>query len=165
MTLMNIEGAFDSSVADARPLDETERAEATHNARRQQETRKDYFTIENGERFAGKHLLIDLKGARHLDDIDFIEKTLKACIDAAGATLLHIHLHHFTPYGGVSGVAVLAESHISIHSWPEENFAALDVFMCGNTQPEKAIDILKSAFAPDEINVETIKRGRIHGDV
>jgi S-adenosylmethionine decarboxylase proenzyme len=46
-----------------------------------------------------------------------------------GATLLHIHLHHFEPNGGVSGVAVLAESHISIHSWPKRGYAALDIFM------------------------------------
>ena len=54
----------------------------------------------------------------------------RECIRAAGATLLHIHLHHFTPNNGVSGVAVLAESHISVHTWPESGFAAFDVFMC-----------------------------------
>jgi len=65
------------------------------------------------------HLLIDLYRASRLSDIDHIERTLRECVEAAGATLLHIHLHHFEPNGGVSGVAVLAESHISIHTWPE----------------------------------------------
>jgi S-adenosylmethionine decarboxylase len=51
-------------------------------------------------------------------------------VDAAQATLLHIHVHHFQP-NGISGVAVLAESHISIHTWPEVGYAAMDVFMCG----------------------------------
>ena len=120
---------------------------------------KDYFSVEDGKRYAGKHLLIDLRGGQGFDDIDFIEQTLRKCVEATGATLLHIHLHHFAPYGGVSGVAVLAESHISIHSWPEENFAALDVFMCGNARPEKAIDVLRQAFQPQEINVQTIRRG------
>jgi S-adenosylmethionine decarboxylase len=88
--------------------------------------RKDYFIERDGVRFAGTHLLIDLFGAKRLDDLKHIKETLKRCVEVAGATLLHIHLHHFTPNGGVSGVAVLAESHISIHSWPEVGYAALD---------------------------------------
>ena len=127
--------------------------------------KKDYFSVEAGVRYAGKHLLIDLKGGQGFDDIDFIEETLRKCVAATGATLLHIHLHHFTPYGGVSGVAVLAESHISIHTWPEEEFAALDVFMCGDTQPEKAIDVLRDAFQPQCIDVKTVKRGRVDEQV
>jgi len=122
--------------------------------------KKDYFSIEDGVRYAGKHLLIDLKGGQSFDDLGFIEETLRKCVAVTGATLLHIHLHHFTPYGGVSGVAVLAESHISIHTWPEESFAALDVFMCGDTEPNKAIDVLREAFQPTEINVQTVKRGQ-----
>ena len=83
------------------------------------EDRKDYFIERDGHRYAGTHLIIDLFGAKRLDDLKHIKETLKRCVEVAGATLLHIHLHHFTPNGGVSGVAVLAESHISIHSWPE----------------------------------------------
>ena len=73
--------------------------------------------------------------AERLDDIEHIEATLRRCVEAARATLLHIHLHHFQP-NGVSGVAVLAESHISIHTWPEAGYAALDVFMCGSADPD-----------------------------
>ena len=87
--------------------------------------RKDFFIERDGVRFAGTHLIIDLFGARRLDDLKFIERTLKHCVEVAGATLLHMHLHHFTPNGGVSGVAVLSESHISIHSWPAAGYAAL----------------------------------------
>ncbi len=78
----------------------------------------------------------------------------------SGATLLHIHLHHFTPNGGVSGVAVLSESHISIHSWPEYGYAALDIFMCGHAQPHLAIDVIREAFEPDEIIVKEELRGK-----
>ena len=108
--------------------------------------RKDYFIERDGVRFAGTHLLIDLFGAKRLDDLKHIRETLKRCVDVAGATLLHIHLHHFTPNGGVSGVAVLSESHISIHSWPEVGYAALDVFMCGEAKPHLTVDVLKAAF-------------------
>ena len=116
--------------------------------------RKDYFIERDGVRYAGTHLLIDLYGARRLDDLKHIRETLKRCVEVAGATLLHIHLHHFTPNGGVSGVAVLSESHISIHSWPEVGYAALDVFMCGCAKPHETVDVLKAAFKPERVVVK-----------
>ena len=122
--------------------------------------RKDFFIQRDGESFAGTHLLIDVKDASRLDDIAHIEETLKACVTAAGATLLSIDLHHFEPNGGVSGVAILAESHISIHSWPEYGYAALDVFMCGDAQPQNAVPVLRDAFAAGEVLVDEIRRGR-----
>lgn len=123
--------------------------------------RKDFFVEENGEQFAGTHLIIDLWDASHLDDIEHIRTAMIDCVNAAGATLLHLHLHHFTPNNGVSGVAVLAESHISIHSWPERGYAALDVFMCGDANPHAAIDVLETAFRPDRIDVQEHRRGRL----
>ena len=121
---------------------------------------KDFFCERDGVRFAGTHLIIDLIRAERLDDIEHIDQTLRRCVEVAGATLLHIHLHHFTPNGGVSGVAVLAESHISIHSWPEYGYAALDVFMCGDTEPRLAIDVLKEAFTPGKVVVKEHLRGK-----
>lgn len=121
---------------------------------------KDYFIIRDGVRYAGTHLIIDLYGAKRLDELTHVEAALRAAVDAAKATLLHIHLHHFTPNGGISGVAVLAESHISIHTWPECGYAALDVFMCGETSPHATIEILRTAFSPDRIAVEEHMRGR-----
>ena len=122
--------------------------------------RKDHFVERNGVRCAGVHLIIDLYEAEGLDDIDRIEEALRKCVAAAGATLLHIHLHHFEPNGGVSGVAVLAESHISIHSWPEASYAALDVFMCGVAKPEACIPVLREAFRPKRIVVGEHLRGQ-----
>ena len=124
------------------------------------EERKDFLIEREGQRYAGMHLLIDLKKASRLDDIEHIDRALRDCVRAAGATLLHIHLHHFTPNGGVSGVAVLAESHISIHTWPEYGYAALDVFMCGAAEPHKTVGVLRAAFQPGEVEVEERARGR-----
>ncbi|MGB5947795.1 MAG: adenosylmethionine decarboxylase [Parvibaculum sp.] len=124
------------------------------------EERKDFFIERNGERFAGTHLIIDLVGASRLDDLKHIEETLIRCVEVSKATLLHIHLHHFTPNGGVSGVAVLSESHISIHTWPEANYAALDVFMCGEAEPQNSIAVLQEAFGPSNIRVEELRRGK-----
>ncbi|NVO13955.1 MAG: adenosylmethionine decarboxylase [Rhodoplanes sp.] len=121
--------------------------------------RLDHFVVRNGMRCAGVHLIVDVYGGERLDDIDHIEETLRACVDAAGATLLHIHLHHFQPTG-VSGVAVLAESHISIHTWPEAGYAALDVFMCGNADPDACIPILREAFSAGRVAVSELLRGQ-----
>jgi S-adenosylmethionine decarboxylase len=122
---------------------------------------QDLFIEEGGLRYAGKHLVIDLREARHLDDLKRVEHALRRCVDVAGATLLHIHLHHFTPNHGVSGVAVLAESHISIHTWPERGYAALDIFMCGNTQPEKCLRVLRESFETHQVEVTTLLRGEL----
>jgi S-adenosylmethionine decarboxylase len=123
------------------------------------EERADHFATRNGVRCAGVHLIVDLHGAKGLDDIDLIERTLRRCVSAARATLLHIHLHHFHP-NGVSGVAVLAESHISIHTWPDAGYAALDVFMCGSADPDACIPILREAFGTERVGVSELLRGR-----
>jgi S-adenosylmethionine decarboxylase len=121
--------------------------------------RDDHFAVRNGVRCAGVHLIVDLHGAAGLDDIDLIEATLRRCVEAARATLLHIHLHHFQP-NGVSGVAVLAESHISIHTWPDAGYAALDVFMCGKASPDACIPVLREAFKAERVEVNEILRGQ-----
>jgi S-adenosylmethionine decarboxylase len=120
---------------------------------------KDHFAVRNGVLCAGVHLIIDLHGAKCLDDIEHIEATLRRCVEASNATLLHIHLHRFQP-SGVSGVAVLAESHISIHTWPEMGYAALDVFMCGSADPDKCIPVLREAFAAKRVGVSELLRGQ-----
>ncbi len=119
----------------------------------------DFFVEHGGERFAGRHLLLELWGARNLDDPAFIEAALvKAALDAK-ATVLHTHFHRFQSSGGVSGVAVLAESHISIHTWPEHGFAAIDIFMCGSCDPHLSINALEEAFRPDSLTHSEHKRG------
>lgn len=119
----------------------------------------DHFITRNGKTFAGTHLIFDFWNASRLDDLTLMEQAMRDAVAAAGATLLHIHLHHFTPNGGISGVAVLAESHISVHTWPERGFAAFDVFMCGEAEPERAIPVLKAAFSPNQINITEHLRG------
>jgi len=106
-------------------------------------------------------MLLDLWGARHLDDAARIERAMRRAVDAAGATLLHIHLHRFGDGGGVSGVAVLAESHISVHTWPERGFAAFDIFMCGGSRPELAAEALRSALEPERSQTTVERRGVI----
>jgi S-adenosylmethionine decarboxylase len=122
-----------------------------------QDQRQDHFALRNGVRCAGVHLIVDLHAAKGLDDIDLVDATLRRCVDAARATLLHIHVHHFQP-NGVSGVAVLAESHISIHTWPEVGYAAVDIFMCGSASPDACVPVLREAFAAARVEVNEILR-------
>ena len=129
------------------------------------EVDKDHFITRNGVTFAGNHIILDIWNAKYLNDREFIENTLIDAIEQAGATLLHIHLHTFTEGGGISGVAVLAESHISVHTWPEKSFAAFDIFMCGVANPEKAVDAIKKAFKPERVIVGGMKRGVMSGSV
>ncbi|WP_425500692.1 adenosylmethionine decarboxylase [Roseospira navarrensis] len=70
-------------------------------------------------------------------------------------------MHHFTPNGGISGVLVLAESHVSIHTWPERAYAALDLFMCGDADPYRALPVLRAAFRPTTVTLSENKRGLI----
>lgn len=115
--------------------------------------------VKGGLTYAGTHLLIDIWGAERLDDLPHVEATLTEAVRVTGATLLNIDLHHFTPNNGVSGVAVLAESHMSIHTWPELGYAALDIFVCGDCSPDRAVPVLRDAFKPTHIQLAEHKRG------
>jgi S-adenosylmethionine decarboxylase len=125
------------------------------------EAQKDYFVEKDGVKFAGTHLLLDLWGARNLRDPELIDRALRDSAEAANATILHSHFHHFGPDGGVSGVVVLAESHISIHTWPERDFAAVDIFMCGSCDPYRSLPVLKQTFRPKSILLSEQRRGLI----
>ncbi len=107
----------------------------------------------------GLHLLIDFWDAKYLTDMAHIERALRQTAASCGATVLGLHLHGFGEGAGITGVAVLAESHISIHTWPEINYIALDVFMCGTTDPYKAVPTLKAFFEPAKICVTEHRRG------
>ena len=125
-----------------------------------------HLTFRDGEVFAGLHLIVDLEDGHGLDDPERVERALLDCATACGATVLHAHVHRFSPQG-VTGVAVLAESHISVHRWPEIGYAAFAVFMCGDTDPHAAIPVLARAFGTDRIRVTELRRGtgRVDGIV
>jgi S-adenosylmethionine decarboxylase len=120
--------------------------------------REDHFIRKDGKVFAGTHLIIEVMNGTGLDCETRIQNAFRKCVEVCGATLLHIHTHKFSPQG-VSGVAVLAESHISVHTWPEIGYGAFDVFMCGDAEPWKAVDVLKDAFDTDTVEVRELLRG------
>lgn len=100
----------------------------------------------SGVSYMGRHVIADLHdvSAEVLGSINFWKEILIDGAKKSGATVLSDHFHHFGEGYGITGVIVLAESHISIHTWPEKNYAAIDVFMCGTCDPEVAVDHITS---------------------
>ena len=109
----------------------------------------------------GKHLLLELRDCNKevLDDIDFIRINLVTAAIAAGATVMGESFHKFSPQG-VSGVVVIAESHLTIHTWPEFGYAAVDVFTCGTSvKPEIAAQILVEKLGSKDHSMVVLERG------
>lgn len=112
-----------------------------------------------GNEYAGKHLLIDAWGCKPNLSADEILNALEVAAIATGATVLFKHAHPFEPQGS-SGVIVLAESHVSFHEFPEEdNYIAIDIFVCGDCDPFNAIEVIQDKLNPREMNIKLEKRG------
>jgi S-adenosylmethionine decarboxylase len=107
----------------------------------------------------GTHLIADFWGASSLTDVEVLDTAIRAAVSEAGATLLNLYLHRFGSGEGVTGVALLAESHISVHSWPERGYLALDVFMCGDCDPEVAVRVLEQRLRPARVSIRKLSRG------
>ena len=108
----------------------------------------------------GRHCILELYQCDHvkLNDEAFIRTTITSSAKIAGATLMNLVTHSFKPQG-VTGLALLAESHISIHTWPEIGYAAIDVFTCGDhTMPEKACKLLLNDFMAKHFSFKNIVR-------
>lgn len=108
----------------------------------------------------GKHVIIELWGCSDaINDAQRVKTAMLNAVKAANATLLNIHVHEFSPQG-VTGVAVLSESHLSIHTWPEYGYAAADVFTCGDTtNPQAAAEVLRDAFSATQTDIKKLTRG------
>lgn len=118
------------------------------------------FIKEGPIKFAGKHLHVDVYHAHNLENAKNIRKLILECIVAVKASMLHIHVHDFGEGFGITGMAILAESHIAIHTWPEEEFAAVDMFTCGKCNPKLIVPILEKFFKPGFV----LSREHIRGE-
>lgn len=111
----------------------------------------------------GLHWLVDCHGcdATQLADATLLEGLLREAAARAGATVLGSHFHRLPHGGGVTGVVMLAESHVTIHTWPEHRFAALDLFLCGATHPERAIALIEATLRPSRCVKAPHQRGTL----
>jgi S-adenosylmethionine decarboxylase len=107
----------------------------------------------------GTHLVVDLWGGSDLDDLERMRGTLLACVAACGATLRELDLFRFSEGGGIAGVAMLTQSHISVHTWPEHAYGAFDAYVCGGADPRRILPVLEDAFRPSSMDVAARTRG------
>ena len=116
--------------------------------------------MEDGQlKSVGRHLILEMWGCRNLNSTEIVERALRDVVREADLTLLDINVYPFTPIG-VTGIAVVTESHVMIHTWPEYGYAAVDVFTCGDqANPEAALPLLREHFAPERIQIMEINRG------
>lgn len=112
----------------------------------------------------GRHLIVDVwgkVGSMPFWDMDGAAKELKKAAIDAGATVMTERWHHFGPGYGYTGVIVLAESHVSVHSWPEKGYAGLDIFMCGDCDPRDCLDAIKSFYRAERVETTYLERGHV----
>jgi len=109
----------------------------------------------------GRQILVEFYDCKEstINDVDYIETSMMDATRASGATIISQNFHKFSPYG-VSGVVVIAESHVAIHTWPEYNYAAVDIFTCGDTiDPWIIQELLKEKFESKNVSSMEMKRG------
>jgi S-adenosylmethionine decarboxylase len=109
----------------------------------------------------GRHIILEMWGCQNLDSVDTAEHALRDMVRALDVNLLDLKVYPFSPVG-VTGMAIVSESHLVIHTWPEYGYAAVDVFTCGAPRdPQDAISVLRHYFEPEHIGVMEINRGQV----
>ena len=109
----------------------------------------------------GRHIILEMWGCQNLDSVDTAERALREMVAALDVHLLDLKVYPFSPVG-VTGIAIVSESHLVIHTWPEYGYAAVDIFTCGAPRdPKHAVDALRQHYQPERVGVMEINRGQM----
>lgn len=120
-----------------------------------------HWVVADNEKYAGVHFLAEFWQGKTTEDPEKLKDILTMAAKKSGHTVLGTTIHKFEPQG-ITGLVLLAESHISVHSWPEFGYLAIDIFSCGEKgKPQLALDFLKEQFQPKKVEMQIIKRGVI----
>ena len=108
----------------------------------------------------GQHLIVEFHGCEPeaLNNLEFLEQSFGKAALATGATIVGKSFRTFSPQG-VSGVVVVEESHLTVHTWPEKGYAAVDIYTCGDCDPQKAIPVLQKDLKAHRVETVTLQRG------
>jgi S-adenosylmethionine decarboxylase len=111
--------------------------------------------------YAGVHLLAEFWNGKEIEDPSMLDTILRTAAAKSNNKALKVEIHKFLPCG-ITGFVMLAESHMSIHSWPEINYLAIDIFTCGDhAMPHKALEYLREVYGPQRVEIQEIKRGKL----
>src|SRR5262249_2686547 len=109
----------------------------------------------------GRHIILEMWGGQNLDSVATAEDDLRDMVQAMEVMLLGLRVYPFSPIG-VTGIAVVSESHLAIHTWPEHGYAAVDIFTCGEPRdPQAAVQVLHRLYDPERVGVMEINRGQL----
>src|SRR5437764_12061440 len=109
----------------------------------------------------GRHIILEMWGCQNLDSVETAEQALRDMVAALDVNLLDLRVYPFSPVG-VTGMAIVSESHLVIHTWPEHGYAAVDLFTCGAPRdPHAAVEVLHEHYDPERLTVMEINRGQI----
>jgi len=109
----------------------------------------------------GRHIILEMWGCQNLDSVPTAEEALRDMVEALDVNLLDLRVYPFSPVG-VTGIAIVSESHLVIHTWPEHGYAAVDIFTCGEPRdPQAAVQVLHRLYDPERVGVMEINRGQL----
>jgi len=109
----------------------------------------------------GRHIILEMWGCQNLDSVATAEEALRDMVQALDVNLLDLRVYPFSPVG-VTGIAIVSESHLAIHTWPEHGYAAVDIFTCGEPRdPQAAVEVLHRLYDPERVGVMEINRGQL----
>ena len=121
-----------------------------------------WVILNRRQKYSGIHLIAEFWRGKKIEDPKELKKILLGAVKQAKNTPLDVAIHKFQPQG-ITGIVLLAESHLAIHTWPELDYIAIDIYTCGDkANPEKALEYLKEKFQPKKVEIKKIKRGRIN---
>ncbi len=110
------------------------------------------------EETVARHLLVEIVGSGLLNDAGLVEAFFQNLAQCYGKDILALHVYRFEPHG-LSGLLVMPESHVAIHTWPEYGYAALDIFLGASLDPKASVPIIWEYFKPQDVKITELTRG------